>query len=203
MSMVINTHNTKIPVVLDGSNAYSAGTLSGSQLTWHGFNGVGADQKVRATDFVAVGEKKYAEFTVDYLNNVWGTVVGVVDSSIDLTSDLNRIGQGNTYGISYNETHVTYNTSSSDTVTGVSQSDIIILAAYRIDSSDVQVFFGLNGTWFNSDDPDTLTGGWTVAVGNDAYIFIGAADDSQITANFGDSSFSYTVPSGFTAMSPE
>lgn len=205
MSMMIAPYAflTLIAVTLDPSNKYSLVTLSNGDLTWHGFNGFGARQKVRATDFVAVGEKKYAEITVDFIRSSQGLVVGVVDSSVNLASDLNTPGSSNYDGLSYDGTQVLYDFSTSDDVADSVATDIIMLAVYRIDSSDVQIFMGLNGTWFNGDDPGTLTGGYTISLANDVYMYGGSANDDQGTYDFGSSAFAYSIPSGFTAMSPE
>ena len=73
-----------------------------------------------------------------------------------------------------------------------------------------KVWFGRNGTWFNGD-PATTTGGaslfvlssqpsqpYTAFVG--AYVtLIGSSTTQKITANFGDSAFAHTVPTGFNA----
>jgi hypothetical protein len=71
-----------------------------------------------------------------------------------------------------------------------------------------KVWFGRNGTWFNGN-PSALTGGATLGVLYYAdtplmgafVTLIGSSTTQKITANFGDSAFAHTVPTGFNAWS--
>jgi hypothetical protein len=83
---------------------------------------------------------------------------------------------------------------------GACSSTIVAIVAWDADSG--KLWLGYNGTWYGAGDPGsdiapTFTGvsGLFYALGGGD---IGVADTEYGIVNFGASSFSYTVPSGFT-----
>ena len=75
-----------------------------------------------------------------------------------------------------------------------------IVYMFALDLTAGKFWAGQNGTWYNSGDPGTAVS--PAAVGLTGTIFPGvtfyASSDLAFTGNFGDSAFSYPVPTGFT-----
>ncbi len=71
-----------------------------------------------------------------------------------------------------------------------------------VDMDNLKLFFGKNGTWFNSSNPATGTSpAYTFAAGT--YFFQMrpyTGSSSVVTTNFGQRAFAYTAPSGFKAL---
>jgi hypothetical protein len=120
--------------------------------------------------------------TVDLgLTGPTGTFAGVFDSGMKFY--VNGAQVGGTYG--------------STTLTGLE----IIMFAH--DSSTGKVWMGLGGVWFNSGNPAAGTGQVaTLTAGTvfPAVMVNGSAGNNRVTANFGQSPFAYTPPSGFVAL---
>lgn len=86
------------------------------------------------------------------------------------------------------------------TAYGNSYTDVDVVGV-ALDLDNGKLFFSKNGTWQNSGDPAAgtgaaftgLSGTFFAEVGHDAYSAV------EMTANFGASAFTYTLPSGFVA----
>jgi hypothetical protein len=71
------------------------------------------------------------------------------------------------------------------------------------DPSSGKLWFGLDGTWFNSGNPAAGTGQvYTITTPTDAWrIFVQSWDTTNaMSANFGQRPFAYTPPSGFKSL---
>jgi hypothetical protein len=70
-----------------------------------------------------------------------------------------------------------------------------------VDLDNNKIFFGKNGTWFNSSNPATGTSpAFTITAGTYCAIARPYGGSAAISANFGQRPFSYTAPSGFKAL---
>ena len=81
-----------------------------------------------------------------------------------------------------------------------STNDIIMMA---IDIDTMKFWVGVNGTWYNSGDPangTNATGTWSARLGYSLSPWYGVITGSS-TFNFGQSSFSHTIPAGFNPWS--
>lgn len=72
------------------------------------------------------------------------------------------------------------------------------IVGVALDMDNGEVYFSVNGTWQNSSDPVSRTAPAFTGISGDIYAMCSLyLTGQQLTANFGASSFSYTVPSGF------
>jgi hypothetical protein len=87
------------------------------------------------------------------------------------------------------------------TATSYSSGDVIQLAWKR---SEGKLFVGKNGTWMNSGNPAAGTGAMFTGVPGDGWLpYVGGDNGTgnhTFTANFGATAFTYSVPSGFAAI---
>lgn len=75
----------------------------------------------------------------------------------------------------------------------------VIMCALDLDNQ--KVYFGKNGTWFNSANPSNGTNGFTLS-GSEYYAAGWVYNTSdQLTFRFREGDFGYTVPTGFSAYS--
>ena len=75
----------------------------------------------------------------------------------------------------------------------------VIMCALDLDNQ--KVYFGKNGTWFNSANPSNGTNSFTLS-GSEYYAAGWVYNTSdQLTFRFREGDFSYTVPTGFSAYS--
>lgn len=168
-------------------------TLSGGNLIATA-SGSGYDS-VRATQGLSSG-KWYWEFkytTVSSADAMWG----VANSTMTLTNyvGLDANGWGN-YMPTGNKLHAGANTGY-----GTAQvvNDVLMMA---LDMDNGKVWFGKNGTWFNSGDPSAGTNpAFTSADGITGTLYpCLSLTNPNVTvgqANFGASTMAYTAPSGF------
>ena len=146
--------------------------------------------------------KWYAEFTfaTSYCN------VGIANANLALSnyigSDTNGFGLLSTNGnLYYNATAYAYGSS-------FTTSDTMMLA---FDVDNKKIYWGKNGTWFNSGNPATGTnagvapsGGTVTATIDTTQLWFFATGTTSLPngsiINFGQRPFSYTPPSGFKAL---
>jgi len=181
---------------LSSIDKYSSVTLSNGNLVgtsasgWH---------HGRGTHFVSSG-KWYYEWTStsgSYAEAGWMTDVAGNDH-VEEESDPDT-----TYyrGIGAAGRGVVIGDGSPDTGPPNFNTDDIIMMAIDIDTMEFWV--GVNGTWYNSGDPangTNATGTWTARLGYSLAPWYGLFIGSS-TFNFGQSSFSYTIPTGFNPWS--
>ncbi len=167
--------------------------LSNGNLT-AAMNGV--TQGVRATTGVSAG-KYYWEIKHDSV--AANIMVGIANASQSLNtwfgSSLNSVAMQLTNGMVYK------NSSVQTTYNGSSQNDIIMVA---VDLTNNMIFFGENGTWHGSSDPATGTNPaatFTAGIWYPAYSDSGGAGNTQVTARFSESQWSYSAPAGYGMVS--
>jgi hypothetical protein len=156
---------------------------------------------------VATGKWYYETVvTAGYSTNY--PLIGVCDltqiTSAINTSFYSTAGGGDSTGIiarGKTNVYLSNNTSTSDGVTYNYTSDVIMIA---FDADLGKVWFGKNGTWNNSSNPATNTGGHTFSTvsgkGYRPYVQCNADTSNAWTSNFGQRAFAYTAPSGFKAL---
>ena len=75
----------------------------------------------------------------------------------------------------------------------------VFMCAFDLDNN--KIFFGKNGTWFNSSNPAAGTNpAYTLAAGTYCPIARPYGSGAVINTNFGQRPFAYTAPSGFKAL---
>ena len=162
-------------------------TLSNGDLT--ATNGSATWRGVRGTENKS-SEKWYCEFTVGSLSNGDGFRLGIA-TALGILTDL-----GDAYGYGYEgDGQKRHNGSEIAYGDAYTTGDIVSMA---LDLDNGKIWWAKNGVWQAGGDPAVGT--------NEAYsgisgtffpqiTFWGGAD--SVTVNFGSSSFSYSVPSGF------
>ncbi len=164
-------------------------TLSNGNLTVTADNN-GTWQSVRSTISNSSG-KWYWEITADLTSG--DMLVGVGTSSFSLTSYCGS--DANSYGWYAGGTK--YNNAGSTSYTPTYNIDGTIIGL-ALDLDNGKIWWSKNGTW--TGDPVAGTG--EAFSGLTGTFFAGVsiyAINKAFTANFGQSSFTYTVPTGFTA----
>ena len=166
-------------------------TLSNGDLT--ATNGGSTWRGVRATGSKSSG-KWYCEFTIDTLYDAGGFRLGLA-TALETLSGLG--GSSNGYGYVGDGDKIHAN---SKVLYGSSYAvNDIISMAFDLDNG--KIWWAKNGVWQASGDPAAGT--------NEAYSGLSGTFFPQVTfwgnlhavtANFGASAFSHTVPSGFTAL---
>ena len=171
-------------------------TLSNGNLTAWGSNS-GPWRSVRATGGWTSG-KWYWEIFIDLDPGVSSHMVGIGHDDMILT---NFPGAG-TDSVGYYEHtgemwYAGGGTAYGDTYT---TNDIIGVA---LDLDNGKVFFSKNGVWQNSGDPVAGTNpAKTITASEGWWPYHGFnLNTAQITANFGASAFTYTVPTGYSSYS--
>ena len=138
-------------------------------------------------------------------------LVGFMDfSQLDsayVSSFTTSAGSGNTSGcITHGCTgfvSLSNNTGTTDGVT-YNTTDVLMVA---LDATLGKVWFGKNGTWNNSSNPATNTGGHTFSTlsgkGYCPIVSCNADTTNTWNCNFGQRPFAYTPPTGFLALCQE
>jgi len=139
----------------------------------------------------------YFEYTVSVTATY--TQIGVIGTGRPLPTGGLQLQNGTAYAWSYqtygqlgnNSTYITSGISSATT------NDIIMVA---VDVSNGKIWFGKNGTWFNSGSPSTgVNAAYTNLSGSMIPAIYSYGVESGDT-NFGQRPFAYTAPSGFKAL---
>lgn len=69
-----------------------------------------------------------------------------------------------------------------------------------IDLNTRSVYFARNGVWINSANPSTGAGALSLGGSGPSFVTFGAYEGTpKMTANFGASSFTYAIPSGYVS----
>lgn len=139
--------------------------------------------------------KTYNSNTTSYGN--WAAGVG------DNTGDNNNViirSNGNTANYDSNTTSITSSNSYGSTISG---SDTLCIA-YDVDSN--KLWFGKNGTWFSSGNPATGANPSVTLPYAGFRPYVANVDNTataRVKVNFGQTSFDYTPPAGFTTISSQ
>ena len=170
-------------------------TLTGSNLVATTAAGGGG---VRGVDAKTAG-KFYVEYTYTTLNT------NSIAAGIALfTTNLATLATGAAYAIRLNGNISVNNSLSGSTLGAISAAAVIGVA---VDFTAQLVWFrkAPSGSWNGSGsaDPATGVGGVSIsAIAGSLFPVMGGSTSDSITANFGDTAFTGTVPSGFTAGFP-
>ena len=171
-------------------------TLSNGNLT-HVADASGNWYQARSTFSFPTSGKYYWEFT--YNAGTAGFVsAGIAPDTMALTMGFGPGTYGNVYGMTLNGTLYT-NNSSSSYGSSLSSGDVFMVA---FDRDNSKIYFGKNGTWFNSSDPATQTNPAASSISTTANLFpfVGGVNSSGGASNFGQQPFTYTPPSGYLAL---
>jgi hypothetical protein len=162
--------------------------------------------------------KFYAEFKYPAFGGTsygHAGIIAVDDIATQASGYLNFGDAANSWSISVTDGSVYNNGSSIATYSSISANGIIGLA---IDCTNSKLYISVNGTWQNSADPSSGTGGISIT-SNKEYFVGGKVYNAYINANFGNGYFGttavssagtnasgngifeYDVPTGYTALS--
>jgi hypothetical protein len=177
------------------------GTVTGTSVT--GTDGVGAYQSIRADRGYDAGAsaKIYVEATVNSMGSGGQVLFGFGSASADVKSFNQYVpGFSDTTGFSWKSDGVVaingayLNGGSPITGASYTAGDRLNLC---IDIATGKVWIGKNGTWVSSGDPSAGTSPiGTVTSPEDYFLWVGPQNNQQITVNWGDSSFTDTIPTG-------
>jgi len=172
-------------VSLSGGNLIASGTTSGYF-------------SARGTAAIVSGNKYYGEFV---MNSVGGSdmAIGLANSSANL-ADYISAGGGNSIGYFLGYGLMLSDTPVSGYGSGWADNDRV---GFAINGTTQRLYIRVNGgSWLNSGDPVAGTGGADIsALGATIYVALTfSLNTESITANFGNSAFVDSVPSGYTAF---
>jgi len=175
---------------------FASGAISNGNLNIGNGNGsvyAGITSTMRIPTSVPI----YAEFTVTALGSTGPTIGITSNSTVANTAGRTFGDSANDWVLLTSSGNKKNNGSSTSYGTGFSANDIGMLA---VDTANGKVWFGKNGTWFNSGVPASGTNAAFTNVSGEVYI--GEENDSDDSAvwNFGQRAFAYTAPSGFKAL---
>ena len=180
------------PTTLDPANKSTDITLSNGDLTAT----LGPVGYASARSVLGVSSGKYYwEITLDDEGPSTNLeMIGVGDTAIGLDWALGFYSTGYAYredgSKGNNNSYVAFGT-------GFNAGDVISVA---LDMDNGKIWWALNGVWQASGDPGAGTNEAYSGITGTNYAWITLYDNTAVmTANFGASAFSYTVPSGFTA----
>lgn len=164
-------------------------TLTNSNLTAQGSTGVFGKQLVRSTTSVSSG-KHYAEFTITETGSYWlGVCVGSISVNAYLEVSNTGIGAVDADSQVWRDGSYSFNLA-----TNITNGDVVMIA---IDRDAGKFWMGINGTWGNSGDPGAGTNGINLPTGT-MFLCWAPNEDSTAVMNVGASSFTYSLPSGFS-----
>ena len=187
--------------------------------------GVSSWDSVFATRSMGRSGKYYYEVRMHTETSANGFPAGIHEESTTSKNWANYIGNSTaTYGLGYalySATNGFYTNGSATSITGYTSNlvvgDIVMMA---VDLDNNKLYWGVNGTFFNSGDPASGTGESTTIQANTEYVFgISPSSSEDYFVNFGQDStfggtttaggntdangvgnFKYTVPTGFQCL---
>lgn len=156
--------------------------------------------------------QKYVRGTIGVTSGKWyfeGVFTNTTSAMfIGMSADTETSTSGNAYiGNSANgwsmQVTTTVNKVNNATFTSISATNYIstsnvFMVAYDADNG--KLFFGVNGTWFNSADPAAGTNAQFTSVSGTLYPSIGTQGGGAVAINCGQRPFTYTPPTGFVAL---
>jgi len=126
-------------------------------------------------------------------------IIGIADSNSSLSLGVGRDPAAESWGWRgyYNPGSLFYHDSSINYGSQWSVSDIISVA---LDMDNGKVWFAQNGSWVTGD-PALGTSPAASGISGEIYAMASVTNSpSQISVNFGNSSFTHSIPSGFSAF---
>lgn len=201
------------PVVVGGATAFDPAnksaniTLSGGNLVSTAGGGAAAGTNVRDTVSHATG-KYYAELTITTAGASPVIGIGLVNGTFSIGTDT--MGGANNNSIAWygSDGHVYINSTQQVTQTGavivvttLSQGDVAQLA---VDIGAKLLWVRKNGSGFwnvdSAADPTTGANGVSFSVLGSVAMFAAIEEETSgqvVTANFGATAYSFTVPTGY------
>jgi hypothetical protein len=182
---VLNPLDQRSLIALSNANLHVQADSSGS---WG---------QVRSTVAFPTTGKWYWEFVFNTGTNSFSTN-GIGNSGTSLSLDYAPSSWANIYQFMGNGT-LYNNNSSSSYGSSLSSGDVLMVAFDRDNSA---IYFGKNGTWFNSSNPATQTSPAASSISTSLTFFpmCGSVNASGGDINFGQQGFAYTPPTGFVAL---
>jgi hypothetical protein len=147
--------------------------------------------------------KFYAELTATDVLNFGLGIISTSGSSIVNANTANsgyvgKYSDGYGWQNNFGTTDKVNNNSYTSYGTAPSNGDIIMVA---FDADAGSLYFGRNGTWFNSSNPATSTSPAFSSIPMTVdYYFAGGTENANCSWNFGQRPFAYTPPTGFVAL---
>ena len=221
-NQTVHTPSLQFPVlnVLNGDPSLVAALGYGNRLA----DGVSPWDSVFATKSMGKSGKYYYEVRMALDTGSNGFIAGIHEESTTSKNWSNYIGNTtSTYGLGYalyTSAPNFYTNGSPTALTGYSSDiatgDIIMMA---VDLDNNKLYWGRNGTFFNSGDPANGTGESTTIQADTEYVFGVSPGTEHFFVNFGQDStfggettaggntdangvgdFKYTVPTGFQCL---
>jgi len=192
------------PLDFKGSNAP---TLANANLR---INGVStAAWRASASTIAFSSQKIYCEITLNGagLTSGGSRTFGIIGTSTNIGASGVGFASNTGWGIA--ATTLTndgaWTNGSKTTLTGISTASgtvYQIAVNGTLGSGSNKIWFGQNGTWFNSGDPSAGTSAIFSNLPSDMQFIAAILTDSgyDLDVNFGQRPFSYTPPTGFVAL---
>ena len=140
--------------------------------------------------------KWYCEFV--HTTAVNYTQVGVFKTESPLSTSTYFSVSAN--GWSYSAAFGELRNNDVPTTSGISTSAVGDIINIAVDVDAGKLWFGKNGTWFNSGNPASGTNAAYTNLSGGMSFVVGTNSTAVINANFGQRPFSYTPPTGFKAL---
>jgi hypothetical protein len=181
------TYTTWDPSNKGGSIALSNGDLSITDTVNEGAN-------CRAIQGIASG-KYYWEITVNTLGN--GHYLGVSNTSLGLTTEVQTSSNGKMVRLNTGN-KINGDGGGSAYGSAFIANDVCMIA---LDMDNGKIWWGKNGTWFNSGDPAAGTNAAFTGLSGTLYPTWSnmSSGSPAATANFGATAQTYSAPSGFNS----
>ena len=185
--------------------AIGGGTLSNGNLDYVRVSDPGGNTAGKVLTTIATNTGKwYFEYTVA-TSSTSSAAIGItsnIQGTVSALGGTNYVGMFS-YEYCWRAQGQTINNGSYPTYGTAASNGDIIMCAFDVDAG--KIWFGRNGTWFNSSSPSAGTSpAFSGFTGDVMPIFgIGTASagfDANGSINFGQRPFAYTAPSGFKAL---
>lgn len=185
-----STYATFGTLASDGSSSNMS--LTNNNLTLNAFESL---YKCRRISISKSSGKYYAELKIT--NHGLYEALGVVPSGTDITGNFYPGLTASTGCSIFSDGNMIKDGTNTGTGLGASTTNDIFMVA--IDYTNGRVWFGRNGSWYNSGNPaaDTNPSYTGISVNYIAAVAFGSG--SSVTINLGSSSYAYTIPSGFSS----
>ena len=179
---------------LDPNNTSASLTLSNGNLTVFS-SAPNAWRQSIATSGTSSG-KWYWEATVDAIGGSSDSIMIGVVQTYGENSQVGALSTG--YGCHSLDGDKWTNGTEGGYGSSYTTNDVIMIA---LDMDNGKIYWGENGTWYNSGDPANQTNPAFTGLTGVKYPAISCyRSSSQVTFNFGATAFTYTPPSGFSRM---
>jgi hypothetical protein len=230
---------TDSPVNVFTSATDTGGVVSGNYCVWNplatttsggttplpidgninmNFTNVGQWQRVMGSQTIPPTGKYYWEITISQVvSNISGTnsfnyLFGIANTAPQNFATYGNDGAGATYlswwiDAGTPKTVVNQSKGSGTSYGSVPTNGQILMVAVDMDNN--KIYWGLNGTWFNSGNPVTganpglsgqISSSYSYVPVMSAYAYNGVQNPLQTQTNFGQRPFAYTPPTGFVSL---